>query len=79
VRFLAELASITGGNQYRDAARRAAQAFDKDLGRKRENAADWALALRALKVPDLPPRPEWKEPAKAKEQPRVFRPTAGRR
>ena len=81
VRFLAELASITGGNQYRDAARRAAQAFDKDLGRKRENAADWALALRALKVPDLPPRPEWKDPPKAKAaqvQPRVFRPTAGR-
>lgn len=79
VRFLAELASITGRNEYRDAARRAAQAFEKDLGRKRDGAADWALALRALKVPDLPPRPEWKEPPKAKEQPRVFRPTAGER
>jgi hypothetical protein len=79
VRFLAELASITGQNQYRDAARRAVQAFDRDLGHKREDAAEWALALRALKVPDLPQRPDWKEPPKPKsEQPRVFRPTAGK-
>ena len=81
VRFLAELAAITGKNEYRDAARRAVQAFEKDLGRKRENAADWALALRALRVPDLPQRPAWREPPKvgpAPEQPRVFRPTAGR-
>jgi uncharacterized protein YyaL (SSP411 family) len=79
VRFLAELASITGKNEYRDAARRAAQAFEKDLGKKREYAADWALGLRALRVPDLPQRPEWKEPPRPKPaQPRVFRPTAGR-
>jgi uncharacterized protein YyaL (SSP411 family) len=78
VRFLAELASITGKNEYRDAARRAAQAFDKDLGKTRDQAAEWALALRALNRPDLPQRPDWKDPPKAKEQPRVFRPTAGK-
>jgi uncharacterized protein YyaL (SSP411 family) len=78
VRFLAELASITGRNEYRDAARRAATAFDKDLGKTRDQAGEWAMALRALKVSDLPPRPDWKEPPRAKEQPRVFRPTAGK-
>jgi len=73
VRFLAELASITGGNKYRDAARRAQGAFDKNLGKAGENAAEWALAIRALKAPDLPPRPTWKEEPKAKPAPKVFR------
>ncbi len=80
VRFLAELASISGMNEYRDAARRAVQAFDGNLGHPGADAADWALALRALKVPDLPPRPKWNETPKKAEstQPRVFRPTAGK-
>ena len=73
-RFLAELASITGDRRYRDAARRAERAFEKNLGRAGVHAADWALAMRALKAPDLPPRPKWKDPPKAKESPRVFRP-----
>jgi len=74
VRFLAELASITGKNEYRDAARRAIRVFDRDLGKAREDAADWALALRALRSPDLPPRPKWQEAPKPKpETPRVFR------
>jgi len=79
VRFLAELAAITGKNEYRDAARRAAASFDKDLGKTRDDAAEWALALRALQVSDLPQRPVWRDPPKPKpEQPRVFRPTSGR-
>src|SRR5262249_26160482 len=44
VRFLAELASISGTNDYRDAARRAVQAFEKNLGHPgADEAADWAL------------------------------------
>jgi len=80
VRFLAELASISGMNDYRDAARRAVQAFEKNLGHPGADGADWALALRALKVPDLPPRPQWNETPKKSQsmQPRVFRPTAGK-
>jgi uncharacterized protein YyaL (SSP411 family) len=74
VRFLAELASITGDRRYRDAARRAERAFEKNLGRAGVHAGDWALALRALKAPDLPSRPKWKEPPRPKESPRVFRP-----
>ncbi len=80
--FMAELASITGDNRYRDAARRAARAFEKNLGRAGVNAAEWALALRALKASDLPPRPKWKEAPKAKakpEAPKVFRPGGGGR
>ena len=76
VRFLAELASVTGDNQYRDAARRAAPAFDKNLGKPGEHAADWALALRALRASDLPARPTWAEATAEKEKPvrpRVFR------
>jgi uncharacterized protein YyaL (SSP411 family) len=80
VRFLAELASISGKNDYRDAARRAATSFDKNLGHAGPDAAPWALALRALKVPDLPARPKWKDAEKkgGSEKPKVFRPTAGR-
>src|SRR5207244_2032276 len=77
VRYLSELASISGMNDYRDAARRAGQAFEKNLDHAGADAADWALALRALKVPDLPPRPKWNEPKKTESaQPRVFRPSA---
>ena len=79
VRYLSELASISGMNDYRDAARRAGQAFEKNLGHAGADAANWALALRALKVPDLPPRPKWNEPKKTESaQPRVFRPSAGK-
>ena len=74
VRFLAELASITGDRRYRDAARRAERAFEKNFVRAGVYAADWALALRALESPDLPPRPRWKDPPVRKESPRVFRP-----
>jgi uncharacterized protein YyaL (SSP411 family) len=77
VRFLAELASVTGDSRYRDAARRAERRFEKSLGRAGFAAADWALALRAVRAPDLPPRPKWKEVEKKPDPPRVFRPGRG--
>ena len=74
VRFLAGLAAITGDSRYRDAARRAEGKFEKSLHRSGYGAADWALALRAVRAPDLPPRPTWKEPERKPDTPRVFRP-----
>lgn len=60
VRFLAELASITGEPKYREAALRASRAFARDLEKANgAAAAEWALALRAIAAPDLPRRPAW--------------------
>jgi uncharacterized protein YyaL (SSP411 family) len=75
VRFLAELASITGESKYRDAARRAVHAFEKDLGKAGAEAGDWALAVRSLLTPDLPPRLTWKQlaPKSLPRPTKVFR------
>jgi len=59
--FFAELASITGEGKYREAARRIVGAFESDLDRSSSDAADWALALRAIDKPDLPDRVEWQK------------------
>lgn len=63
-RFLAELAAVSGETRYREAARRAVAAFPKELEKpKGLEAAEWALALRAIHAPDLPERPDWTAPA----------------
>ncbi|NOT33529.1 MAG: hypothetical protein HOP12_05080 [Candidatus Eisenbacteria bacterium] len=60
VRFLAELTHLTGEEKYRDAARGTVRAFAEDFDKMKLDAADWALAVRALSVNDLPSAPEWK-------------------
>ncbi|HTK31080.1 MAG TPA: hypothetical protein VL332_03880 [Candidatus Saccharimonadaceae bacterium] len=78
-RFLCELASVTGDNAYRDAARRGIRAFADDFAKADLEAADWALAVRALDHPELPERPEWKLPESTPTQPRVIQITTPRR
>jgi uncharacterized protein YyaL (SSP411 family) len=75
VRFLAELASVAGEARYREAALLAGPPLEKDLDKAGASAADWALALRAIGSPDLPPRPKWQETATTKkpEPQRVWR------
>ena len=63
-RFLAELASAAGDSAYADAARRTWAAAEKPLAKAQLDAAPWALAVRALWSPDLPPRASWVEPPK---------------
>lgn len=71
-RFLAELATITGQNRYRDAARAALDAFEKKVEKmSAAEAAEVALALRALTLPDLPERPEWSEDEAEESKPRT--------
>jgi hypothetical protein len=67
-RFLAELAAVTGESRFREAARRAVAAHAKELEKKKLGlgAAEWALALRAIQTPELPPRIEWKDGARGK-------------
>jgi uncharacterized protein YyaL (SSP411 family) len=69
--FFCELASVTGQPRWRDAARRAIASYAGDFGRAGLEAADWALAVRALDGADLPARPEWKAPPQDKPQQRV--------
>ena len=61
-RFLAELAAVAGQSHYRDVARATLAAFEEKEYEKAslEEAAEVALALRAMTAPDLPERPEWK-------------------
>lgn len=67
-RFLAELASVAGQSRYREAARRTLDAFDKELEKASPlEAAEFALALRALHASDLPERVEWKEVVQEKK------------
>jgi hypothetical protein len=68
-RFLAELAAVAGEARYREAGLRAVAPFQKDLDRAGVSAADWALALRAIRTPDLPPRPVWRQAAPEKNPP----------
>ena len=76
-RFLAELATVAGVSRYREAARATLAAFEEKQYQKASAsaAADGALALRAIHVPDLPARPEWIEaaPEKPSTQPRATR------
>ena len=72
VRFLAELAAETGDAKYRDAARRVTAEFDKDMKKSQKlDGAEWALALRAQQVSDLPERVTWKEPPPPKPKSNV--------
>ena len=57
--FFAELGGVTGESRWRDAARRGIDAFSEDVDKAGPEAADWALAVRALSAPDLPQKPEW--------------------
>jgi uncharacterized protein YyaL (SSP411 family) len=57
--FFAELAGVTGESRWRDAARRGIDAFSGDFDKAGPEAADWALAVRALGASDLPAKPEW--------------------
>lgn len=59
IRFLAELSHLTGDPRWAASARRAIPAFEKDFDDMKLEAADWALAVRALSVSDLPAQPEW--------------------
>lgn len=68
-RFLAELGRATGDTAYVAAARAAWTAFERDYARSRMNAADWALAVRALWSNDLPARSHWGEEVKPKAAP----------
>ena len=57
--FLAELASVSGEARWRDAARRGIDAFSRTFEKAGLEAAEWALAVRALGGADLPARPVW--------------------
>jgi uncharacterized protein YyaL (SSP411 family) len=59
VRFLYELARLTGDAKYHAAADRAVVAFDDQLDKLKLNAAEWALAIRAGHMDDLPSAPAW--------------------
>ena len=58
--FLAELASVSGESRWRDASRRGIDAFTSEFDKAGLEAADWALAVRAIGSPDLPEKPAWK-------------------
>ena len=50
---------VTGEAKYRDAARRAIAAFTPEIEKPEFEAADWALAVRALSTDDRPQAPTW--------------------
>lgn len=58
-RFLVELGRATDDTLYVNAARRTWAAFDRDFDKSKFEAADWALAVRALWSDDLPARSGW--------------------
>lgn len=68
-RVLAALAIETGQEGYRDAARRTIRAFAEDAVKSGVEAAEWALALRAIDRSDLPARPAWPVPASSPSPP----------
>ena len=59
VLFLYELARLTGDTRYHAAADRAVAAFDDQFDKLKLDAAEWALAIRAGSVDDLPAAPAW--------------------
>jgi uncharacterized protein YyaL (SSP411 family) len=73
-RFLAELSAATGEPIFHEAGRRALAAFDKAQAKSGgPQAADWALAQRALLAPDVPEPPAWRaQAAPPPAQPRVI-------
>lgn len=75
VRFLYELAGLTGDQRYRHAADRAVARFERKLEKTRSGAADWALALRAARHTELTEAPAWASAAEEAppRQPRVMR------
>lgn len=58
-RFLAELATLTGEAKYRDAARTTIASFTPEIEKPEFEAAQWALAVRALSTDDRPQVPTW--------------------
>jgi len=83
VLFLADLSHLTGDAKYADAARRAVAAFAPKFDKLELDAADWALAVRALTVDDTPQPPAWMAATSAPkpaERPRSkrYRTLAGR-
>jgi uncharacterized protein YyaL (SSP411 family) len=57
--FLAELATLTGEEKYREGARNAIASFTPEIEKPDLEAADWALAVRALSTDDRPQAPTW--------------------
>ena len=72
--FLAELSGATGDPAFHEAGRRALAAFEKgqSKGGNGAQAAEWALAQRALLAPDVPERPAWRAVAVPPATPRVI-------
>jgi len=67
--FMAELASVSGEERWREAARRSLHASQAEFARSGLYAADWALAVRALNGSDFPSRPEWPAAEQTKPKP----------
>jgi len=57
--FLAELATLTGEQKYREGARNAIASFTPEIDKPDLGAAEWALAVRALSTDDRPQAPTW--------------------
>lgn len=76
VRFLRELAGLTGDERYRHAADRAVMRFERKIDKTKSSAADWALAIDAGMHSDLTPAPTWEPVANevppSPPQPRVI-------
>jgi uncharacterized protein YyaL (SSP411 family) len=70
-RFLVELAAATGDTAFVGAARRAWTAHGRAFERSRLEAAEWALAVRALWAPEPLPRGRFTVPARAATAPAV--------
>ncbi len=60
-RFLVELSAATGDTAFVGAARRSWQAFDRGFSKSKLDAADWALAVRALWAPEPLPIVRWRD------------------
>jgi len=69
-RFLVELSAATGDPAYANSARRAWWAFDKEFTRSRMDAAEWALALRALWTSEPLPIVPWRDRSRGRGAPR---------
>lgn len=65
-RYLVELSAATGDERYAAAARRAWQAFDRGFTKSRLDAAEWALAVRALWAPEPLPIVKWRNTARGR-------------
>ena len=66
--FLAELTDVTGEMRWREAARRGVHAFADGFDKAGLDAAEWALAIRALSKADLPAKPQWPAVEERKSQ-----------